>query len=387
MTRIAVLGAGRVGALIARDLAADTGFEIVAVDVREEALNPLAADGIETRTSDLSDGSAVREAVAGADVVIGAVPGAMGLRLLETLIEASKPVVDISFSAEDPRFLDERARDRGVPVVVDCGVAPGLSNLMVGLSAASLEEVASVRILAGGLPARPTGPWAYRAVFSPADVIEEYVRPCRMRVDGEDVVVEALSGVERVELEGVGTLEAFHTDGLRSLLDTIDAPTMVEKTLRWPGHAEKARALRDSGFFDEGPVRVADVEVVPRDLAVRLLSEAWALREGEEELTLLSVEVEGRRGGGPARERWELFDRTDSDTGATSMARTTGFPAAAVARLLAAGRWSRPGVHPPEALADEPAVAGAVLDAVRERGVVIRRRSSPAGETASGGRA
>ncbi|MBW3660692.1 MAG: saccharopine dehydrogenase NADP-binding domain-containing protein [Gemmatimonadetes bacterium] len=369
MIRIAVLGAGRVGALIARDLAADPRIEVLAADVREEALEPLAADGIPTRATDLSESGAVRDLIADADVVVGAVPGSMGFGLLETLIEAAKPVVDISFPPEDLRDLDEKAREHDVSAVVDCGVAPGLSNLMVGLSAAELEKVDLVRILVGGLPVEPEEPWGYRAVFSPADVIEEYVRPCRMRIDGEDVVAEALSDVERVVFEDVGVLEAFNTDGLRSLLDTIDAPTMVEKTLRWPGHAEKARALRDGGFFGESPVRIGGVEVVPRELAVRLLAEAWALREGEEEFTLLLVEVEG----GGVRERWKLLDRTDPVTGATSMARTTGFPAAAVARLLAEGRWERPGVQPTEALAGDPEVAQAVLQAVRERGVSIRR--------------
>ncbi|MDX1660596.1 MAG: saccharopine dehydrogenase C-terminal domain-containing protein [Gemmatimonadota bacterium] len=376
MIRAVVMGAGRVGSLIARDLAASSDVAVVATDLREEALRPLADDGIAVRAADLTEVGTLRELVSDADVAVGAVPGSMGYGLLERLIEAGTPVVDISFSPEDPRDLDGIARDRGVPAVVDCGVAPGLSNLMVGLSAGAMDRIDSVRILVGGLPARPEEPWGYRAVFSPADVIEEYVRPCRMRVDGEDVVVDALSGLERVELEEVGVLEAFHTDGLRSLLDTIDAPTMAEKTLRWPGHAAKARALRDSGFFDESPVRVGGVEVAPRELAVTLLTETWALEEAEEELTILIVELAGVREGNPARETWRLLDRTDAATGDTSMARTTGFPAAQAARLLATGRWNRPGVHPPEALAAEPEVAESILGAVRERGVSIRREGA-----------
>lgn len=387
MIRAVVLGAGRVGKLIARDLAADPETAVMAADLSRHALEPLAAVGIATRVADLSDPGAVEEAVAGADVVVAAVPGSMGHALLERLIEAARPMVDISFSPEDPRELDPAARERGVPVVVDCGVAPGLSNLMVALSAARLDRVDSVRILVGGLPVRPTGPWGYRAVFSPADVIEEYVRPCRMRVDGEDVVVDALTDVEEVEFEDVGILEAFNTDGLRSLLETIDAPTMVEKTLRWPGHAEKARTLRDSGFFDESPIRVGTVEVVPRDLAERLLSEAWAGGEDEEEFTLLSVEVEGSLDGRTVGEAWELRDRTDPATGETSMARTTGFPAAAVARIVAGGGWSRAGVHPPEALATDPELAEAILESVRDRGVRIRRtRSGGSGEGETAGR-
>jgi len=373
MSRAVVLGTGRVGALIARDLAR-SGLAVRAVDALADAVRPLADAGLETSVADLADPRAVRDAVRGADVAVGAVPGRLGLALLETLVDAGVPTVDVSFSPEDPRVLDETARDRGIPVVVDCGVAPGLSNLLVGRSVAGMERVDSVRILVGGLPAAPEPPWGYRAVFSPADVIEEYVRPARMRVDGKDVVVPALTGVEVVQFDGVGPLEAFCTDGLRTLLDTIDAPTLVEKTLRWPGHAARARALRDSGFFDEEPVRVGDVEVVPRRLAERLLTEAWTLREGEEEFTVLSVEIEGEREERPERVTWRLLDRTDAESGETSMARTTAFPAAAVARLVVEGTWAEPGVVPPEILGADEAIARAALEDLAARGVRVQRR-------------
>lgn len=373
MSRAVVLGAGRVGALIARDLAR-SGFAVRAVDARRDAVRPLADAGLESGVADLADPVAVRDAVRGADVAVGAVPGRMGLALLAALVEAGVPTVDISFSPEDPRALDEAARAKGIPMVVDCGVAPGLSNLLVGRAAAAMERVDAVRILVGGLPAAPEPPWGYRAVFSPSDVIEEYVRPCRMRVDGEDVVVPALSGIETVTFPEVGRLEAFCTDGLRSLLDTIDAPTLVEKTLRWPGHAERAAALRDSGFFGEEPVVIDGAKVVPRLVAERLLAEAWALPPGEEEFTLLSVEVEGEREGRSARKAWTLLDRTDPATGDTSMARTTAFPAAAVARLVVEGTWAEPGVVPPEILGADEAIARAVLDDLAARGVRVQRR-------------
>lgn len=370
MSRVVVLGAGRVGALIARELAREPEFDVLAVDSRAEPVEALEEIGVEGRVSDVADPRALRALAGDADVAVSAVPGVLGFGVLRSLIEAGVSTVDISFSPEDPLSLDGAAREREVAAVVDCGVAPGLSNLMAGRSAAGMDEVDSLRILVGGLPAERDGVWDYRAVFSPADVIEEYVRPCRMRVDGEDVVIPALTGLERVEFDGVGTLEAFHTDGLRTLLSTIPARTMIEKTLRWPGHAEKVRALRDSGFFDRSTVRAGHAEVAPRDIAVRLLTRAWALRNGEEELTVLRVEVEGKRDGTPTREVWELFDRTDRASGDTSMARTTGFPAVAVAKIVAEGRIP-PGVWPPERLDAE--VADRVLEEVRARGVTIHR--------------
>ncbi|HUP21140.1 MAG TPA: saccharopine dehydrogenase C-terminal domain-containing protein [Gemmatimonadota bacterium] len=377
MKRVVVLGAGRVGGLIARELAREPEIEVQAADTRAEAADQLKEAGVETVTADLADPRALRAVVEGADVAVVAVPGALGPGVLETLVDAGVPAVDISFSPEDPGAFDAGARAAGIPVVVDFGVAPGLSNLMVARSAADMDPVESVRILVGGLPLERDGVWDYRAVFSPADVIQEYVRPCRMRVDGADVTVPALTDVEEVEFEGVGTLEAFNTDGLRTLLETIPARTMVEKTMRWPGHAAKARALREAGFFDFEPVATTGGPVVPMVLAVRLLSHAWRLEEGEEEFTALRVEVAGTRGGRRARDVWELLDRTDAETGATSMARTTGFPAVEAAKLLLAGAVP-PGVWPPERLPLE--VVDRVLEAVRSRGVEIRRRmESPAG--------
>ena len=376
MKRISVFGAGRVGALIARDLAADPAFEVHVGDRRPETLEALAAAApVHVHQVDLRDGTAaVAEIAARSDVAVGAVPGTLGFRLVETLIGARVPVVDISFFPEDPYRLDGAARESGVPVVVDCGVAPGLSNLLAGRAAAELDPLDSIRILVGGLPLRPVSPWEYRAVFSPADVIEEYVRPSRLRVDGEEIVVPALSGLEQVEFPDIGTLEAFHTDGLRTLLVTSPARTLVEKTLRWPGHADRVRFLREAGFFEPEPLDVAGALVAPRDLTLALLRVGWALREGEVEFTVLRVEARGARDGRGETIVWDLLDRTDPETGDTSMARTSGFPASIVARLLASRRWDRPGVHPPELLGAEPELSSWILAELERRGVHVRRR-------------
>ena len=372
---IAVLGAGRVGALIARDLASDPDLAVLALDRRPESLATLAGDGVETREVDLADPTAVRGAALEADVVVAAVPGAIGHRLLHVLVDAGKPIVDISFSPEDPWDLDEIARRGGIPLVVDCGVAPGISNLLAGRSAAEMDDLESVRILVGGLPVQPVGPWGYRAVFSPADVLEEYVRPCRIRRGGREVDVPALTEVEPIEVPGIGTLEAFLTDGLRTLLRTLPAPELVEKTLRWPGHAALAATLRDSGFLDTKPFQIGSIEITPRAVTEAVLVRAWTLEPGEEEFTLLRVIVEGSRGGRRERVTWELLDRTDPATGATSMARTSGFPAAIVARLLAAGRIAGTGVLPPELLAQDRDLADTILDELARRGVTIRHRT------------
>jgi len=375
--RIAVLGTGLVGRTIAGDLVTEQTFAVTAWDRSEEALECLPrTENLVTRRADLSRSDELRRAVAEADVVVVAVPGFLGAAVLRGAIEASKPVVDISFAPEDPLALADLARARGVPAVVDCGVAPGLSNLLVGSSAAEMDDVIEATILVGGLPARRVWPWEYRAVFSPTDVIEEYTRPSRFRCNGFEVVRPALSDVELVDLPEVGTLEAFNTDGLRTLLRTIPARTIREKTLRYPGHAEKVRLLRDAGFFREEALQVGDVRVAPRALTEKLLFASWALPRGEEELTVLRVEVTGRKGGGERHDVWNLLDRTDRATGNTSMARTTGFPCALVARMLADGTWAEPGVHPPEILGRHSGITARILAGLEKRGVRVRRETT-----------
>jgi saccharopine dehydrogenase-like NADP-dependent oxidoreductase len=378
--RAVVVGAGRVGALIARDLARDPDFVVRAVDRDPAALASLMGAGphpIETRVLDPGRSTELAECLADADVVVGAVPGAHGFETLRRAIQAGRPVVDISFMPEDPGRLDEEARLHGATVVVDCGVAPGISNWLVGRSCVELDEVDSVEIYVGGLPVQRRWPYEYAAVFSPADVIEEYTRPCRMRENGVDVVVPALSGVERVEVEEVGTLEAFYTDGLRTLLRTVPARTLREKTLRYPGHAEKMLFLREGGFFDREPVLLEDGRhVPPRLVSETLLFRSWSRAPGELEFTVLRVVVHGRSRSQQQRIVWDLFDRTDPATGDSSMARTTGFPCAIVARMLARSAWSHPGVHAPESLGRDAALTERLLAELAERGVRIRRQGA-----------
>src|SRR5512141_1388566 len=208
--------------------------------------------------------TAIAAAVAPSDIVVGAVPGFLGHAMLRTVIDAGKPIADISFAPEDPLPLDALAKGKGVPAVVDCGVSPGLSNLACGRAASRLEEIDSIVISVGGLPFRRVPPWEYRIVFSATDVIEEYTRPACLVEDGEIVTRPALSEVTRFDVPGVGTLEAFLTDGLRTVLSTVKARNLREQTLRWPGHAEKMRLLRDTGFLRDEPVEAGGARVSPR---------------------------------------------------------------------------------------------------------------------------
>ena len=373
MSRILVLGGGLVGRVIARDLARDSDLRVTVADGSEGTRARLAKEGLGTVALDLTDDAAVRQAVGGADVVVGAAPGHMGFRLLRLVIEAGKPYADIAFMPEDFLELDGLARERGVTAVVDCGVAPGLSNLLCGRAEHEFDSVERMLVLVGGLPKHRVWPFEYRVVFSAVDVIEEYTRPARWVEHGRLVTKPALSDLELVDLPRVGTVEAFNTDGLRSLAQTLHASFMKEKTLRWPGHVEKMRMLRETGFLSLEPIAVAGTRVRPYDVTTKLLFDAWRLPEGESDLTVMRVEATGILGGAPTTATWDLYDEADPATGYHSMARTTGFPCAIAARMLARGELRRPGVQPPERLAGDDRFFEAMMEGLRARGVTISR--------------
>jgi saccharopine dehydrogenase-like NADP-dependent oxidoreductase len=369
MKKIVVLGSGMVGRIIALDLAND--FDVTAVDVNRDNLARLAGTAVKPLQTDLSSAAALRKVIGACDLVVGAVPGSMGFAALREVIASGRNVVDISFFPEDALALDEAARAAGVTAVVDCGVAPGMSNMILGYEAARMT-IQRFACYVGGLPFRRQFPFEYKAPFSPADVIEEYTRPARYIENGHLVVRPALSDVENMDFPEIGTLEAFNSDGLRSLLTTMPVPNMIEKTLRYPGHVEHIRALRDSGFFGTEEVDVKGTRVRPLDVTSAVLFKHWHLHEEDDEFTVMRIVVEGSAGGRPKQIQYDLFDRRDRKTGFSSMARTTGFPAASAARLVLAGLFVRKGISPPEFLGAEPAVFRAVLDDLAARNVVYR---------------
>jgi lysine 6-dehydrogenase len=375
--KVIVLGAGRVGAAIALDLAQDAEFEVSVVDVSEKAVARLERRGIVGEVVNLFHPGELRRVAAAADLVVGAVPGDMGFATLRAVLEVKRPVVDISFFPEDPLLLDELARESNVAAIVDCGIAPGFSNMFLGHMEDSLDRTDRFACYVGGLPVERTLPWEYKAPFSPADVVEEYTRPARYVSHGAQVTMPALSEPEFLEFAGVGTLEAFNTDGLRSLLRTSRVPFMQEKTMRYPGHIEQIRLLREMGFFGLVPVEVGGVSVRPRDLATALLFPAWELKAGEEDLTAMRLVAEGVRDGKGVRITYDLLDRYDRATGTTSMARTTGYTCTAAVRLLARGMWEEVGIVPPEYLGRRAECFSFIRRELASRGVVFAEKSEP----------
>lgn len=374
--RAVVLGGGLIGSVIAQDLR--DGLEVTLVDrdaARLEAVAAKAGDAIHTRAADLSDPGDVKAAIAEADVVVGALPSGFAFGTLKTVLEAGKPYADISFMVEDAWDLDGLAKERGATAVVDCGVAPGMTNVFAGRAAHALEPCERIAIYVGGLPRERRLPFEYKAGFAPADVIEEYTRPSRVVEGGEVVVKPALTEPELLEFPGVGTLEAFLTDGLRSLVVRLPNVThMFEKTMRYPGHRELMLAFRDAGLFGTEPVDVGGARVRPVDVATALLVPRWTFAEGEADLVCMRVVADGVRDGRPTRLVWELHDDFDPATGWTAMARTTAFPCAITARLLAEGAIEGAGVLTPEQLGQREGILERYLAELERRGVKYRSR-------------
>jgi len=370
MKKVIVLGAGLVGKAMAIDLSAE--FDVLATDINEEALQPLQKKGIKVQRLDFGDTAQLTSVIQPFDIVVGAVPGFMGLQTVRSVIEAGKNMVDISFFPEDPFQLDTLAKEKGVTVVTDCGVAPGMGNIILGFHHKRMK-VQSYECLVGGLPVVREWPYEYKAVFSPIDVIEEYIRPARYVQNGAVVTREALSDPELVHFDGVGSLESWNSDGLRSLINTMpDIPNMIEKTLRYPGCVEYLRVLRESGFFSYDEVEVKGVKIRPVDITAKLLFPKWKLKPGEEEFTVMRIRIQGEANGKMKCYEYNLLDRTNRDTDTLSMARTTGYTCTAAVNLVLEGKFSARGISPPEFLGEDESNFLYVLNYLKDRGVMYR---------------
>jgi lysine 6-dehydrogenase len=367
MKKVIVLGAGLVGSAIAIDL--NKAFDVTSVDINDEALNMLAAHGIKTLNVNLKDNSAIQNAIKDFDLVVGAVPGFMGFNTVKQVILAGKNMVDISFFPEDPFLLDALAKEKNVCIVTDCGVAPGMGNIILGYHNRHMQ-VKRYECLVGGLPVVREWPFEYKAVFSPIDVIEEYVRPARYVQNSAVVVREALSDTELIPFPGIGTLESWNSDGLRSLIKTMPhIPDMIEKTLRYPGCVEYLRVLRAAGFFSYDEVEVNGQKIRPIDLTSKLLFPKWKLKPGEEDFTIMRIVIEGEENGKPATYTYHLLDKYDRATSTISMARTTGYTCNAVVHLLLQNNFNRKGINPPEFVGDEQGCYDFALQYLQDRGV------------------
>ena len=357
-----------VGKAIALDLVKN--YDVTCFDLSKENLDEVQQRDpkIKVAANDLADHRQYADFLATFDIVVTAVPGFMGYQTLEAVIEAGKNVVDISFFPEDALQLDGLAKKKNVTAITDCGVAPGISNLILG-HYNEVMKIDSFECYVGGLPRERKPPFQYKAPFSPVDVIQEYIRPARLVERGAVVTKPAMSDREIMKFEKVGDLEAFNTDGLRSLIYTMShIPDMKEKTLRYPGHIDIINAMQQAGFFDTAPLRIKEVDISPLEFTSKLLVNQWKLEPGEEEFTVMKVVVKGE---GKTIE-YTLYDTYDKETETTSMARTTGYTCTAAVNLLAKELFTDIGVFPPELVGRDKKCFDFVMQYLKERNVNLK---------------
>jgi len=361
--QIAILGAGMVGRAMAIDLASN--YSVTSFDISESSLQLLHQKDVNIRTQqmDLADHANYNNLLQDFDFVISAVPGFMGYKTLEAIILAKKNVVDISFFPEDALQLDALAKQHNVTAIVDCGVAPGMSNLILGYHNQRMK-IESFECMVGGLPKKRITPFEYKAPFSPIDVLEEYTRPARYVENGHIVTKPALSDAELIDFEKAGTLESFNTDGLRSILFTMPhIPNMKEKTLRYPGHIQLMQSLIKAGFLNKAPVHYKGQYISPLEFTSALLFDQWKLGATEEEFTLMTIEIKGEG----KTIRYELYDEYDNSTQTSSMSRTTGYTCTAALNMLIKGLFAGKGVFPPELIGKEDNCFNFILDYLKDR--------------------
>ena len=368
--KIAVLGAGLIGTAIAIDLSQEEKFQVISVDINEQNLHKLQKySQIKKLKEDISDFDTLKNIVDDCDYVINALPSNMGYKILKNLILCKKNVVDITFFEEDPFTLSELAEQNNVTAVVDCGIAPGMSNILSGFIEKELDETKELYIYVGGIPSKKNPPWDYKAVFAPKDVINEYMRPARFVINGELVIKEALSEPEPISFEGHGTFEAFNTDGLRTLINTLSIKDMREKTIRYPGHIDRIKVLKECGLFDENQIEINGIKATPLEMTSEILFPQWKMNEDDRDKTLFRIVAKGTKDKKEVKYMYNLVDEYDEESNIHSMARTTGYTATAVARLLSEGLFNKKGIVAPEFIGREKECVEFILAAMKKKGI------------------
>jgi len=373
---IVVLGCGAVGKHIAIDLCKNPNYKVVSVDINREALEQLANEHpVDIMVEDLSSESGIIRAVRDADIVIGSVPFNIGYKMLETVIRAGKSIVDISYFMEDPFDLDMLAKENGVTAVVDCGVVPGMANIILGDHMRSMD-LTRYECYVGGVPKSKDAPLGYKSPFPVLEVLEEYAEKGTMVENGKVVVKPMLEETMTIDLNEVGTLACLNSDGLRTLLKTTSIPDMFEKTLRYPNHVEMMRTFRDLGFLDTDPVEVDGVSVRPIDVTARLLTPHWIYKPGEADLTVMKLIISGIEEGKELTYTYEMCDEYDPVSDTLSMSRTTGYTCNAVTKLILDGKYSQKGICPPEFIGDKEGCWEDVRKYLDDRGVRCSKKKS-----------
>jgi len=368
---ICILGCGMQGRVIAWDLA-KAGHNVKVLDSNHKNFKNLKnLPNIKTRKFDVRERQKLIKLLKKFDVVVGALPSSLGFYSMKCAVDAGIDMVDISYLPEDPFKLDKIARVKKVKIVPDAGFAPGLSNILIGEAYEKLKPIDRIRILAGGIPQNPIPPFNYRITWSPADLIEEYLRPARIRKNFRTVKVDSLSGIEEFDLKKIGTFECFYTDGLRTLLKTFkDIRNMGEKTIRYPGHAVLFKEMIDRGFFSEKPLKFFTLNTTAKEITLKGLQKILS-KGDEKDMSILIVELTSL--ARPYRgqiKRYTCIDYYDEKNKITSMARMTGYTCSIITQCIK--DYPGFGIIPPEYLGMDKNICSFIKQELKKRAIQIK---------------
>lgn len=368
----AVLGLGNIGKNIAQDLIdnRDQGQKISVYDpfVKSDALNQ---DGVTFYSTDPFGADNAKEIFNRDTVVISALPPKLMEKVYDYAIRLGGNLIDIASVHFD--ITELLKKDGDFLIIPECGIAPGITNFLVGHFTSEFEIVDEVKIYVGGIPDKPIPPLEYKVTWSPTALVNMYLNPVEIYENGSLRVVEPLTGIEEFEIDGFGyPLEAFYTDGLSTLKYTEkDVKRMYEKTVRYKGHADKISLLKKLGYLDIKEIELSNQRVKPRDLTEALFNENLRSKEVGDAL-LMRVVVEGRIGQRRAKKQATLVHRVDSDSPFTAMSKTTGFPPSIIAQMIAKGEISDlKGYLPPQRLGRNEEIFGNVIKELARRGIDI----------------
>jgi lysine 6-dehydrogenase len=373
--KILSIGCGYIGSVLAEEIVNSLNFEkLIICDSTKEKIEETAkklGDRVFPLELDISNYSNLSKIIDNVDLVIGLSPGRLGFNVMKACVEKKKTLIDLSFMAEDPFFFRKSALEGEVIIIPDCGVAPGLSNILIGKASSQLDEVEDVLIYVGGLPQNPIPPLNYKVTWCVEDLFEEYTRKAKIIRNGKTVEVDALEGLEEIEFEGLGKFEAFFTDGVRTLHDTIKANNMWEKTLRYSGHAEKIKLIKKLGLLKKEPI--TSINMSPWEFMCKFWEENLSFFE-EKDFVLMRIKVSGRKGSAKFMHTYEVVDYFDEQRNITAMGRSTAYTAFAVIKLMIENRIHRKGVIPPEILGMDKKLFEEIEHTLKEKDLVIKEK-------------
>jgi lysine 6-dehydrogenase len=369
------VGCGYIGSVLAEEMVRSLDFEkLVICDSTKKKIEETAkrlGEKIFPLQIDISDYPSLLEVIDDADIVIGLSPGKLGFNVMRACVEKKKNLVDLSFMAEDPFFFNRAAFEGGTTIIPDCGVAPGLSNILIGKSASELDEVEDALTYVGGLPQKPIPPLNYKVTWCVEDLLEEYTRKAKIVRNGKTVEVDALEGLEEIEFEGLGKFEAFFTDGIRTLHRTIKANNMWEKTIRYQGHAEKIKLIKELGLLKKEPI--TSIGISPWEFMRKFLERNLSFFE-DKDLVLMRIRVDGTKDSTKILHTYEVIDYFDEKRNITAMGRTTAYTAFAIIKLMIENRIDKKGVIPPEILGMDRELFGRIKRILGEKNLRIEEK-------------